>query len=292
MTGRGKKQFSAYFSIFICFTTKAVHLEAVTSLTSCAFIAIFHRFVSRRGFPLHMYSDQGSNFVGAEREMREFIESLHHDDSLHLFSAERGVTWHFNPPAAPSQGGYWEAGVKSTKYHLKRIVGTTTLVLEEFQTILCQVEAVLNSRPLGPLSPSPQDLDALTPGHFLIGQPLVAIPTPDLSAVKPGRLSRWERVQQIVTHFWTRWHREYLSTLQERNKWRKKQKDIAVGDLVILKEDDAPPLKWNKGRIMAVFPGSDGAVRVVTVKTKHGEYRRSVTKICPLISKEELDQQL
>ena len=276
--------------MFICFSTKAIHLEAVTSLTSEAFIATLKRFVSRRGFSSHMYSDQGSNFVGAEAELREFVERVNKSASVSSFLAERGIQWHFNPPAALSQGGYWEAGVKSTKYHLKRVVGASTLTLEEFSTVLCQVEAVLNSRPICPMSPDPDDFDALTPGHFLIGQPLVAVPSPDFTEVKTGRLSRWQRTQQMVTHFWRRWSKEYIGSLQQRNKWKQQQRIVEVGDLVLLKEDDAPPLKWNIGRIVNVFPDKEGNVRVVTVKTKSSEYRRPIMKVCPLLTNQQLQQ--
>ena len=201
--GRGSLQFKAYFCLFVCMATKAVHLEAVTDLTAEVFIATLKRFISRRGVPTDMYSDQGTNFIGAERELKRFLVLARHDAVAH-FSREQAILWHFNPPSAPHMGGLWEAGVKSAKYHLKRVIGKQVLTLEEYFTLLAQVEAALNSRPLCPLSPEPEDCDVLTPGHFLIGQPLRALPEPCHLDVNSSRLSRWQRVQQMFQHFWKR----------------------------------------------------------------------------------------
>ena len=234
-----------------------------------------------------IYSDCGTNFVGAEKELKTLLSSYNFNDVVCRFLSERRVKWHFNSPAAPHHGGIWEAGVKSVKYHLKRTVGLQAISLEEFSTVLCQVEAALNSRPLCALSSDPTDLDVLTPGHFLIGEPLTAIPEPDLQHLKVNRLSRWQRSQQIFQHFWSPWSKEYVHTLQQRNKWRKPAENVNVGDLVLLVEDHAPPLKWRMGRVLSVFPGTDKLVRIVRVKTQNGELDRPIVKICPLLRKED-----
>jgi hypothetical protein len=234
-----------------------------------------------------IYSDCGTNFVGAEKELKELLSSYNFNNDVSRFLSVQGVQWHFNSPAAPHHGGFWEAGVKSVKHHLKRTIGLTSISLEEFSTVLCQVEAALNSRPLCALSADPADLDVLTPGHFLIGEPLTAIPEPDLQHLNVNRLSRWQRSQQIFQHFWSRWSREYVHTLQQRNQWKKAAQNVEVGDLVLLMEDNAPPLKWRMGRVITVYPGTDKLVRVVKVKTQTGELKRPVVKICPLLSKED-----
>jgi len=281
--GRSNKLYKCYFAVFVCFSTKAVHLEAVSELSTDAFIAAFKRFSARRGVASDFYSDCGTNFVGADKLLQQMLVSSQHQSSIHQFLAEKGTRWHFNPPSAPHQGGLWEAGVKSVKFHFRRVVGCTVLSLEEFQTMLCLVEACLNSRPMCAISSDPTDLDALTPGHFLIGQPLTAVPEPDHTAVKSNRLSKWQQTQQLFQHFWKRWSNEYLSSLQQRFKWKAKRQNLQEGELVIIKDEQLPPMKWKLGRITAVHPGNDSCVRVVTVKTLNGEMKRPIAKLCPLL---------
>ncbi|XP_022160656.1 uncharacterized protein LOC111026815 [Myzus persicae] len=190
--------------------------------------------------------------------------------------------WHFNPPAAPHFGGLWEAAIKSIKFHLKLVIGTQILTYEEFQTVVTRVEGVLNSRPLTPASTDPHDLDALTPGHFLIGQPLSSIPEKDVTSVPLNRLTRWQLLRQLHQSFWKRWQREYLTTLQARQKWTKVSDNLAVGDVVIIDAPNQPPYVWRMGRVIAVHPGPDQIVRVVTLKTQDGEMQRPVVKLVKL----------
>jgi len=283
--GRGHKQFKAYICLFICLTTRAIHLEAVSDMTSQAFIAALQRFVSRRGKCRELYSDCGTNFVGANRELKEALAAFRKQDlngSIARYAAAEGIDWKFNPPAAPHQGGLWEAGVKSVKYHLRRIIGSSVLNWEEFNTALCQIEACLNSRPLCPLTVDPSDLAALTPGHFLVGGPLTAIPEPDLTSIKLGRLARWQLVQQVVQHFWKRWASEYLARLQQRPKWWTYHPNLTIGDMVLVKDERFAPLHWPLGRIVDVHPGLDGKVRKVTIRTKDGNIQRPIVKVCHL----------
>jgi hypothetical protein len=281
--GRGSKTFKAYLAVFVCFTTKAIHLEAVTDMTSEAFIACYKRFVSRRGVPVNMYSDCGKKFVGAENDWKTIVNSHKFNEEVSHHLVDRGTTWHFNPPA-PRQGGLWEAGVKSVKYHLRRVVGDQNLRQDEFGTLLCTIEAILNSRPLCTMSPDLSDLDALTPAHFLIGIILTSILEEDVTEIKQNRLTRWQRVQQMTQHFWKRWSAEYLSSLQQRFKWTKKSSNIQVGDLVLMHDETLNSTKWKLARVIATHPGKDSLVRVVTVKTAKGEYERPVVKLSPILS--------
>ncbi|RLU26233.1 hypothetical protein DMN91_000026 [Ooceraea biroi] len=155
----------------------------------------------------------------------------------------RGIEWSFIPPYSPHLGGLWEAGVKSCKYHLKRAMGNTLFTFEELTTLLVQIEACLNSRPLSPLSSDPSDLQPLTPGHFIVGGPLTGLPETDLSELKINRLNRWEMIQRAVQDFWKRWADEYVANLQSRVKWKTEQKNLKINDLVLLREDNLPPLK-------------------------------------------------
>ncbi len=279
--GRHVSVEKSYMAIFVCFATKAVHLEAVTSLATDTFIACYERFVARRGVSAHLYSDCGTNFVGADKVLQIFFKQ--ENERLQNHFVNKGTQWHFNPPSSPHQGGLWEAGVKSVKKHFYRVVGQQTLTFEQFSTLLCKIEACLNSRPLCALSSEPGDLDALTPGHFLIGCPLNNIPEPDVTHLKQNRLGYWELVKQMTQHFWKRWSQEYLTSLQQRFKWTQKRDNVKVGDLVVVADDQLPVTKWKMGRILETYAGADGLVRSVLVKSDGGKYKRPITKISPLI---------
>ncbi|XP_050314830.1 uncharacterized protein LOC126749190 [Anthonomus grandis grandis] len=213
---RSCKLEKCYISVFVCFTTKALHLELVSSLTSSSFILALRRFISRRGKPSKIVSDNGTTFVGAHRELKDFLKSHQHE--LKGTAVSEGIDWQFICPYSPHMGGLWESGVKSVKHHLKRVLANAHLTFEEFSTTLSQIEAILNSRPLCPLSSEPNDLVPLTPAHFLIGRPLTAAPDENLDDVKLNRLSRFQLVQRICQHFWRRWQQDYLSELQQRQK--------------------------------------------------------------------------
>ncbi|XP_011689310.1 PREDICTED: uncharacterized protein LOC105450902 [Wasmannia auropunctata] len=277
--GRGHKAHKAFLAVFVCLSTRAVHLEVVSDYTTEAFLAAFKRFVSRRGLCSTLYSDQGTNFVGADAELRRLFREAGHKGSLVDAVASEGVRWRFNPPAAPHFGGIWEAAVKSTKHHIRRVIGDTTLTYEEMATLLAQIEACLNSRPLTALTEDPEDLAALTPGHFLIGAPLNAVPEPSLSLAPTGGLSRWRLVQKMRDHFWDRWSKECLHALQTRPKWWTKSDNPRVGDLCLIRGDLTAPCKWPLARITAVHPGEDDQVRVVSVRTARSTLERPVHKL-------------
>lgn len=281
--GRGARLSKCYVSLFICFTTKAIHLELVSDLTKDSFIAAFRRFVSRRGKPAHVYSDNGTNFVGANAELKQLkIFLMNEEKSLKDSLHNEGVDWHFIPANSPHFGGLWEAGVKAMKFHLKRVLANVSLTFEHFGTVLTQIEAVLNSRPLTPLSSDPNDMDVLTPSHFLIGKSIISLPDPSVLDVPTNRLSRFQFLQSLQQHFWSRWAKEYICELQNRVKWKTSKGELKAGTMVLIQDDKLPPLKWSLGRIIEVHPGKDGVARVATIKTKCGVIKRTFAKICPL----------
>ncbi|XP_029346336.1 uncharacterized protein LOC115034258 [Acyrthosiphon pisum] len=216
---RNARTSKVYLALLICMSVKAVHLEIVSDLTTDAFLAALDRFVARRGTPEHLYSDCGTNYVGAARQLNSIFKDTTVQEQMisHL-----PCTWHFNPPAVPHFGGLWEAAIKSSKYHMKHIIGTQILTFEEMLTLVTRIERILNSRPLTPVSSDPNDLVPLTPGHFLIGQPLHALPELNVSQVPLNRLNRWQLIRQCHQSFWKRWVKEYLTTLQGRQKWFQK----------------------------------------------------------------------
>jgi len=195
--------------------------------------------------------------------------------------SKRNISWHFNPPYSPHFGGLWEAGIRSAKYHLKRVIKDQVLTFEELSTLFCKIEAVMNSRPLCPLSTDPSEFDVLTPGHFLIGSPMVSVPEYDVIQLPDNRLNRWKLLRKASQSFWDRWKAEYLHTLQ-RFKWNVSVPNVAENDLVIVKDDKLPPLHWRVARVEACFPGTDQLTRVVRLRTADGCILRPVAKICPL----------
>ncbi|XP_018347285.1 PREDICTED: uncharacterized protein LOC108751546 [Trachymyrmex septentrionalis] len=281
-SGRGARAQPGYIALFVCMATKAVHLEIVTSCSTPAFLAAFDRFCSRRGLPRTMHSDRGTNFQGADKEMRAAYQAAITDKEVRARVAEDRIEWKFIPPAAPHFGGLWEAGVKVMKHHLKRVLGKSTPTYEELATLLCRIEASMNSRPLAPLNDDIESLDVLTPAHFLIGGPLTALPMPPLLDTATNRLSRWQAIQQMLERFWRLWSQDYVKSCQHRSKWLVPTAPIQVGQIVLLRNPNLPPTKWDLGRIIHCHPGPDGLVRVVTVKTSSSELTRPITQLALL----------
>lgn len=156
------------------------------------------------------------------------------------------------------------------------------LTYDELHTVVSQIAAILNSRPLTPLSNDPNDFSALTPGHFLVGRPLTSVPEPDLGEIPENRLSHWQRTQDFVQQLWKKWKTQYLSDLHNRTKWTRQRNNVRIGTMVVVKEDNLPPQKWRLGRITEIFPSQDGNIRVVAVRTQDGVFRRGISKICVL----------
>jgi len=282
-TPRSKVITKGYIAIFVCFATKAVHIEVVTNLTTESFLAALRRFIARRGKPKTMYSDNGTNFQGAANELHDkMLHSSSQTATVQDYLATEGCDWKFIPPHSPHFGGLWEAAVKYMKHHLRRTLGAQIATYEELCTLLVEIEACLNSRPLCALSDDPFNPTYLSPGHFLIGEPITQLPAADLTNVKCNRLSRWQSFQQLLQHFWQRWSADYLQGLQQRNRWTTTTHNLQPGALVLLREDNTTPLQWPTAVVTNVHPGKDGIVRVVTLRTPKGVLKRPITKICLL----------
>lgn len=279
--GRCRTVEKRYVAVFVCLSTRAVHLELSEDLSSRSFIEVFQRFTAIRGPCNKIYSDNGTNFVGAEGELRDMLHSwdgfLAGDMLRHL-----NVEWVFNAPAAPHRGGLWEAAVRSMKHHLYRTVGAHAFAVEGFRTFLAKIGAILNSRPLVATTDDATDLVALTPGHFLCGGPMVQLMGECLHEMPLAELERWAQQQKLLQQFWHRWKEEYLMELQRRPKWAQLQKEIKVGDVVLISKEMTPPTMWKMGRIIKTHAGLDGIVRTATIKTAHGEYVRPIQRLCVL----------
>jgi hypothetical protein len=277
---RSTKYQKSWAVFFVCFAVKAVHIEVMSDMSTPSFLAAFRRFSSRRGIPGHVYSDNGSNFVGTDNLFR-----LNEDEILECTAGD-GITWTFNPPLAAHFGGLWESAIKSGKSYLVKIAKEQVLTFEELNTVFAQVEAILNSRPLCRNVTNNGIDNILTPSHFLTGTNITLLPECD--DLKSTLAKRWQHVQQMVGTFWRWWSKDYLNQLQQRTKWVNVSNNLVIGDLVLLKEDHSKPLHWRKGIVSETFPDSTGYVRSVALDTAFGKFVRPVTKLVFLKSAEDL----
>ena len=276
-----------YVAIFVCFSTKAIHIETVNSLTKEDCLDAIKRFTARRGMPQYIYSDNSRTFMGTrgEIEFRQLLADDNFSDIIKEFLSSNHINWVTIPPRTPHFGGLWEAAVKSLKRHLYRTIGRQKLTTDTFTTLCCQIEAILNSRPLTTPSMDINDPLALTPGHFLIGKPITSLPHP--ATEDTTTLSRKYRCQdKMIRQFWKKWTTDYLSTLQQRFKWNKDRPQLKVGDVVVIKEDVTPPLTWPLARIIEVYDGNDSIVRVAKVATEKSIFIRPVSRLV-LLHREE-----
>ncbi|XP_041451111.1 uncharacterized protein LOC121404808 [Drosophila obscura] len=260
---------------------------ATSDLSTDTFLAAFTLFVARRGCPHEVQSDNGSNFVGASRALAvDLLEAIRTWTSA-VYS-QQGLSWRFIPPGAPHMGGLWEAGVKSFKTLFQRSMYTAKYTLEEFATLLSKNEACLNSRPISPMSEDPNDPLALSPGHFLIGGPLLSVAEPEIKESASSILNRWQHLQALNQQFCSRWKTEYLRELHKRTKWQHPTRDLEVGDLVVIKEDNIPSHEWRLGRVQKTYPGPDDKVRVIDLTTVRGLIKRPITKVVLLPMESEI----
>ena len=267
--------------LFTCLTTRAVHVEIVTSMDTSSCVMGVERFVSRRGTPAMIWSDNGTNFIGAEKELRESIEKWN-VVNIAAELAHKGIKWRFNPPSAPHQGGIWERLVRSFKRVLYTILGTRRLTDEVLHTTFCLVENALNSRPLTPVSADPCDLNALTPNHFLLGEYSTGIP----SVVGKNELDhrkRYARAQSYANAIWSRWIREYVPTLNRRSTWQTPaEQHLKTGDLVWIVEETNPRGYYPTARIVELRYGSDSVARSAVLRTSTGSLVRPLVKLVPV----------
>ena len=268
-----------YGALFTCMTTRSVHLELAGDLSTDSFILALRRFRARRGNPKVIRSDNGTNFVGAERELREALQGLD-QRRIKTELSSHNIEWKFNPPVAPWMGGAMESMVKLTKRALRSAMKERVFTEEALHTMLLEVESTLNSRPLTSVSDDVNDFEALTPNHFLLGRPSQNHPIVNDAS---GLRSKWKQVQEALELFWSRWVKEYIPSLQKRGKWTKEMRNMQPGDLVTVNEPNISRGKWPLARVVSVAPSSDGRTRVAIIRMSDGStYTRAVGKLALL----------
>ncbi|CAH8543715.1 unnamed protein product [Schistosoma margrebowiei] len=276
---RGRSLEKRYGCIFTCLQTRAVHIELTHSLNTDSFIMALLRFIGRRGKPAEIYSDNGSNFVGAVSELRRFVQQLNQQKIDKELSA-RQIQWHFNPPSASHRGEVWERMIRSIRRLLLLITREQTLTDETLNTYLIEIERILNDRPLTPVVQDANDKLALSPNSLLLLRECDGIV--EEGSIRDKYDKRWKQVNHLANVFWKRWLREYLPSLQKRQKWLVEHRNFQKGDVVIVASDISTRGKWPLGVVEDCEIDDDGRVRTVVVRTNGGLVRRDIRRLCLL----------
>lgn len=286
---RARSQVKRYRVLYTCLATRAIHLEVAQSMDSDSFVNSMRRFIARRGIPEVMRSDNGSNFIGGNKELREAISKCN-ESQIHEFLLQRNIKWLFNPPSGSHFGGVWERCIRTVRKILVALMKEQPLDDEGLTTLMCEVESVVNGRPITKSSDDPSDSEALTPNHLLLLRSCPKLPPGVFRKEDAYSRRRWRQIQYFADVFWRRWIREYLPQLQERQKWAYPSRNFAVNDIVLVVDDRVSRSSWPLGRITGVrMKSMDGHVRSVTVKTTTSQYERPVDKIVLLESVEMSD---
>lgn len=266
--------------IFTCLTVRAVHIELVSSLSTDSFILSMRCFIARHGQPLECYSDNGTNFHGANNELSK-IGAEHIKNGLLQHFSE--ITWRFNPPYAPHMGRAWERLIRAIKSGLVSLQSERAPSEEALRATLPEIEAVVNARPLTYVDTDGNKLEALTPNHLLLGsssgyKTIGNINDDPEILVK----TEWKRQQVVVNIFWKRWTKEYLPEISKRTKWYDPVEPLKVNDVVAITNAGIPN-SWTLGRIQSVVTSKDGAVRQAEVRTANGVVKRPASKLAILL---------
>ena len=285
---QGRSTAKRYGCLFTCMTTRAVHIEIAYSLDTDSFLGALQRFVSKRGKPEKILSDNGTNFRGGEKELRQEIEKWN-KTKINNVLLQQEIQWSFNPPGASHMGGIWERMIRTTRKILKILTNEQLVNDETLLTLMAEAEKIINDRPLTPPSSDPMDLEPLTPSKLLLLKPNLCLP-PGVFDKRDQYVRRWyKQAQYLADIFWNRWLREYLPTLQARQKWTTHKRNLKAGDLVLIVDERVPRGMWPLGQVIKTIADKDGDVRSAEVKTAEGYKYRPVTKLCFLEADDSFD---
>lgn len=268
--------------LFTCLTCRAVHIELVEDMSSPTFINALRRFVAIRGKVAEFRSDRGTNFVGSTDALgiaAVNVESL----SMKNFLTNNGCTWIFNPPHSSHMGGVWERMIGMTRRILDSMFlkeSKKNLTHDVLNTLMAEVAAIINSRPIVPVSTDPSQPSVLSPYTLLTQKTELDVGPFEHFDIKDMYKSHWKYVQILANQFWKKWHSQYLQLLQSRRKWIDPRNNLAEGDVILLKDQDSPRNEWPMGIVQRVFPSEDGRVRKIEIRVvKNG---RVVTYVRPV----------
>ena len=285
----GRKNSVRFVALFTCFSSRAIHLEAVNSLTTDSFILALRRFLARRGPTTSLKSDNGTNFVGADNEFQKAYNEMDHNKIGDFLSGEKceWIRWDRNTPVASHTGGVWERLIRSVRAVLTSLLNehSARLTDESFRTLLAEAELIVNSRPLTTETSDP-NAPALSPIQLLTLKSKVVLPPPGVFQKEDIYCrKRWRHVQHLSNEFWSRFRKEYLQSLQQRNKWTNPRRNFMVDDVVLLREPNVSRQQWPMARVIRTFPSEDGLVRSVELRVPSATkpLKRPIQKIVLLV---------
>ncbi len=284
----GRRNEKRWGILFKCLTTRAVHIDLLHSLDTDSFLMALRRFISRRGKPSELLSDQGTNFKGGERELQEAFKAL--NPSLQAQLAKEQIQFKFNPPSSPHFGGAWEREIRSIKSALYATLQSQSMTEEVLRTVLIEVEEILNSKPLGYVSTDVADPNPVTPNLLLMGRLDPSLPQAVYHESELLSRRRWKHMQVLADQFWRQFIKYYLPNLQTRSKWQKDTDYLQPGMIVMILDPQLPRALWPVGQITNVFPGADGRVRTAEVKIKDRIYTRPAARLIKLPSIHNTDK--
>lgn len=277
-----------YILLFTCAVTRGIHLELTKDLTAKSFLLAFRRFVSRRGLCSVIYSDNARTFKAADAELKKMWQVLNNPDVKNYYSA-KGIQWRYIVERGAWWGGFYERLVRSVKTILRKILGRTSLVVEELETVLTEIESVINHRPL--TSIQGDDSIVLSPAHFLIGKKLTNLPPVKYSdhkssSTKEILLKTYRYREKLLNTFWKIFFKDYLLNLKSVNcvKNHEAKVDLNVNDIVIIHDEHLPRNMWRLGKVIKTFTGRDGLIRSCEVKTEKGIIKRPLQLLVKLES--------
>ena len=284
-----RKELKRYGVLFTCLTSRAIHIETAIDLTTDSFLNALRRFICIRGPIRELRCDQGTNFVGAQRELLQEAARMDHKQ-IYQFLANQGCDWFefkMNVPSASHMGGVWERQIRTVRSVLITLIEQSGSQLDDeaLRTLLHEAAAIVNCRPLTTDNINdPTSLEPLTPNHLLTMKSKMILPPPgEFERTDLYSRKRWRRVQHLVNIFWSRWRNEYLSSLQARQKWLHSKRDIQIRDIVLLKDDNQPRNSWSLCRVEETHPSADNRVRKVKLRIgdatldKRGKRSQSAT---------------
>ncbi|XP_073718572.1 uncharacterized protein [Misgurnus anguillicaudatus] len=273
----GRRQEKRWGILYKCLTTRCLHLDLLEHLDTDAFLLSLRRFIARRGKPFEILCDNGTNFVGGDRELRDTFNQMSQELQEQL--AEQQIQFRYNPPSAPHFGGTWEREVKSVKSALRVVLREQSVPESVLQTLLVEVEGMLNSKPLGYVSSDIADPDPVTPNMLLMGRHDASLPQVLFDSNQLLGKRRWRHSQVLADHFWTAFIRYYLPEQQGRQKWRSDGKELAVGQVVLLIDHQLPRALWPVGTVVETYAGADGRIRTAKIQVRNKMYIRPVVKL-------------
>ena len=280
-----------YILLFTCASTRGVHLELTQSLNVPSFLCAFRRFVGRRGLPSRLLSDNAKTFRAASKE----IMKLSRAPEVTTYLTNNRIIWSFIVEKAPWWGGFWERLVRSVKCPLKKVLGRSSLMYDELNTIIIEIESLINARPITYVFDDQESVSyALSPSQLLYGRRLTSMPNDEVYEIQSTNRSLTKRARHhrnVMQHFTNRWRREYLLSLREQsvcNSKRKNDVSISAGDIVIIKNDKTNRNFWKLAMVESLLQGDDNTVRAAVVRVVGGKgdqsqrLRRPVQHLIPI----------